>query len=647
MGRGYTTGGGGGGTLDAVPPHLLTATVTNEAPAELQIVFDEPVTWPVINGFGVPEVGINGVSGSGTNWTMSLASSLVYEATYTLWWNSGNAVRDLAGNALAPGEVTIINLIAAPIDTAPRILIVTVTEANRAQLTVVFDQPVLWPGRTGFALGENTLVELAGAGTVWTLTLLEELAPSTDYTLSWDVTNLVTNEDGDEVLAPGSVAVLNELLGEFRSPELPRLYVDHPYSLPLGGTAWLVPSAYTLQAALDGAELGDVIIIQAGTVLTGPFTLRAKDGEGWIYIVSSALASLPAPGNRVGPTDAASMPRLESSTNLGEHVITAERGAHHYRLVGIEIAPHAGTFLYSLVQWAWDEDQDADFPSHITFDRCYVHGHSYGSGQTRRGLSLHGHYLEVVDSYLADFFEAGQDTQAFACWTGSGPYRVHNCFLEAPTENLLVGGIDCEAAEFVPSDIEITGNHFHKPRGWQAIPAVHIKNLAELKAGRRVLFRGNVFEHSWQDGQAGYGILFTVRNQNGQARWTAVTDVTFELNTLESSCGFSIHGRDRDTGIPSAREERIVLRHNVVRITDYGDGSDARIFFTLLELQDMAIEHNFGHLGANELGRSPHLHGGSLPTTRLPRAGQHCPNGHVWCIWCNRRRLVGSWAGGV
>jgi len=42
-----------------------------------------------------------------------------------------------------------------------------------------------------------------------------------------------------------------------------------------------------------------VIVLQAGGDVTGHFTLPYKSGAGWIYIESSALASLPSGGDAV------------------------------------------------------------------------------------------------------------------------------------------------------------------------------------------------------------------------------------------------------------------------------------------------------------------------------------------------------------
>ena len=85
-------------------------------------------------------------------------------------------------------------------------------------------------------------------------------------------------------------------------PTLPQVFLDTTLAL-------LLPPAITpttdFQAALNAAQPGDVIMLRAGTTFRGPFTLPAKAGTGWINVISSAFASLPAPGMRAGAAQAA------------------------------------------------------------------------------------------------------------------------------------------------------------------------------------------------------------------------------------------------------------------------------------------------------------------------------------------------------
>src|SRR6267142_3100250 len=75
-------------------------------------------------------------------------------------------------------------------------------------------------------------------------------------------------------------------------PTLPQAFIDTTYSPPSGNTI-VVNAGGNLQTAINNAVPGDTIVLQAGATFTGPFTLPNKtSGSGWIYIQSSAYASL-------------------------------------------------------------------------------------------------------------------------------------------------------------------------------------------------------------------------------------------------------------------------------------------------------------------------------------------------------------------
>src|SRR5262249_35535544 len=129
-------------------------------------------------------------------------------------------------------------------------------------------------------------------------------------------------------------------------------------------------------------------------------------------------------------------------------------------------------------------------------------------------------------------------------YTGPGPYRIVNNYLEASGENIMFGGAAPKIAKLVPTDIEIVHNHFFKPLAWR--DQWRIKNLFELKNARRVRIHGNIFENNWMAAQSGYGVLFTVRTcEAGDYSWAVVEDVDFSNNLLKNSeNGINISGKD-------------------------------------------------------------------------------------------------------
>ena len=102
---------------------------------------------------------------------------------------------------------------------------------------------------------------------------------------------------------------------EIAVPALPQDTVDTTYNLPTGGTVHLVNQGDDLQAVLNSAALGDVVVLQAGATFTGNFVLPDKVGNGWIYIISSELDQLPE-DTRVGAADAAHMAKIVTPTRV-------------------------------------------------------------------------------------------------------------------------------------------------------------------------------------------------------------------------------------------------------------------------------------------------------------------------------------------
>jgi len=394
-------------------------------------------------------------------------------------------------------------------------------------------------------------------------------------------------------------------------PALPRVTLDTTAVSP-SGRVIAVPAGGNLQAALNDAQPGDVIDLPARAAFVGNFTLPNKSGAAWITVRSSLYARLPPPGSRVSPGDAVSMPKLVSPNSVPA-LSTAPR-AHHYRLIGIEITTTSPVnFNLVLLESPRQTSIDA-VPTDIIVDRCYIHGTP--AGEIRRGVALNGARLAVIDSYLSDFHQRGADTQAIAGWNGPGPFKIVNNYLAAAGENVIFGGADPSIPGLVPTDIEIRRNHFFKPLSWKigepeyaGAPWV-VKNLFELKNARRVLADGNIFEHNWVHAQAGFAILFTVRNQDGRAPWSVVEDVTFVNNIVRhTAAGINILGRDDIHSSEPTR--RILIENNLFEdVSGSRWGGTGRLFQLLNGTADVIIEHNTGLQTGDILAATPPPHVG-------------------------------------
>lgn len=323
----------------------------------------------------------------------------------------------------------------------------------------------------------------------------------------------------------------------------------------------------SFQAALNAAQYGDVIVLQAGAAYTGSFELPAKKGTGEIVIQSSRASELPE-NVRVTPAQSALFARLQ--TDNVEPVLKTAAGAHHYRFVGIEFSTSdASVKVYDLVRFGEGRREQKTLdaaPHHLVIDRCYIHG--FNTQDVQRGVSLNSAETTISNSYIAEIHGVGYDTQAIAGWNGPGPFHIINNYLEGAGENILFGGADPARPEMIPSNIEIRGNYVFKPLSWKVKHPTYagkhwtIKNLLELKNAKNVVIDGNIFENCWTDAQTGIPILFTVRNQEGSAPYSIIENVTFTNNIVKGADGaLNLLGSDNEK--PSAQSSGLKIANNL------------------------------------------------------------------------------------
>lgn len=365
-----------------------------------------------------------------------------------------------------------------------------------------------------------------------------------------------------------------------------------------------------LQAAINAARPGTVIVLDAGATFSGSFALPEPSiGAGWIIITSSRAAELPPPNDHVQPSDTSFMARIVTTNPSGLPAFHTQARAHHYRLVGLEITA-APTVVQSYGLAFFGDGSAAQstldvVPHHLIVDRCYIHGHDEATIM-KFGVRLDCANAAIIDSYISDFHSIGYDAQAIAGINGPGPFKIIGNVLSASGENIMFGGAAPAIAGLVPSDIEIRANHLFKPFTWRQGHKTYagkhwtIKNLFELKTGRRVLFDGNTLEQCWADlpiGQSGYAILLTVRNEGGASPQADVSDVTISNNIIRDvGAGITLSGTD-DT--PSNRSTRIHIVNNRFDNVDgstYGDGNDAGpnvgTFIKIGDPTNVTIAHN-------------------------------------------------------
>jgi plastocyanin len=378
------------------------------------------------------------------------------------------------------------------------------------------------------------------------------------------------------------------------SPELPRTRLDTRFVTPTGRQLAVLAGG-DLQAAIDSAQRGDVILLAAGATFTGNFVLPAKPGSGWVTIMSAG--TLPPEGTRATPATATSYARLRSPNASPAVSTQSSPSASYYRLVGLDIASTATT-AFSLVYLgdgtgkATSVDQ---LPSHIYLDRVWIHGAV--NQPVQRCLALNSRSSAVVDSYLAGCHMKNQDAHAIAAWAGPGPYKIENNFLEGSGENILLGGGDPWIDGVVPSDIEIRRNHVTKPLSWKTSGAWTVKNLLESKNSQRVLVEGNIFENNWLDGQSGVAIVLKSENQSGGCTWCITADYTFRYNKIVNAPGGFVIASSQVTsnGGPSLRATRVLIANNLFdEVAMVSQPGVHRLFQLGAGLTNVEISHNSG-----------------------------------------------------
>jgi hypothetical protein len=412
----------------------------------------------------------------------------------------------------------------------------------------------------------------------------------------------VTVTDTAGKTASGSFSATVVAGSNFDGPaELPRATVPSAMAdTPAPGTVINVNAGGNLQSALNNANCGDVIQLQAGATFTGQFIVPAKncDTNHWIIVRTSAPDSaLPAEGQRATPCYAGVaslqgrpqyscanpknvMAKVEIQIQ-GDGPFKFAPGANYYRFTGLEITRPAGTPGPAALMVG---QGTAD---HIVVDRSWLHGAP--QDETHLGVNLSGMTnVALIDSYFSDFHciantGACTDAHAVAGGIGStqdGPFKIQDNFLEASSEGILFGG---GAATLSPADITITNNHFWKP--WQWMPGSPnfiggpngnpfvVKNHLELKNAVRVLVEANLMENNWGGfSQTGYGILLTPKNQHTASGadicpLCQVTDVTIRYSQVSHAGGgiglaTSVSGNGTD-GAPALAGTRWSI-HDVV-----------------------------------------------------------------------------------
>ena len=227
----------------------------------------------------------------------------------------------------------------------------------------------------------------------------------------------------------------------------------------------------TLQAAINAAVAGDLILTEEGATMTADFSLPVKAGAGsaaWVEIrtgVSSTgvvqlTSRYPAAGIRVcplgfvqdwfdcstrNPYDVTRYTKIKASSNNAYAVRTAATADgtpvsyYRFKWLDFQSQSYGGNSIIGILNdtSTYATATSAMLPHHFEFTQIVLHGDPV-TGQFR-GMQLDGNNITIADSFFYDIKAQGEGQ---VLWGGSstGPITVTNSYLSGGDETWLVGG---------------------------------------------------------------------------------------------------------------------------------------------------------------------------------------------------------------
>jgi hypothetical protein len=243
------------------------------------------------------------------------------------------------------------------------------------------------------------------------------------------------------------------------------------------------------------------------------------------------------------------------------------------RLIGI-FFPKPNTHFIGMTLDGANENTILTGADNVTLESCILNGNPE-KGQ-HRGISANCRGMRVKNTKILNIAK-DQDTQAIWGANGTNDLEVTGCILEASGENVLFGGDTSTSEENIPRNIKIEGNYITKKIAWKDSSAT-CKNLIELKQADGIIIVGNTMEYSFVDGQTGYAIVLTVRNEYGASPWANVKNVIVENNIIRHVAG-GIHILGRDDRNTSQIMTNILIKNNKIEDMSWDWGGNGRQIF--------------------------------------------------------------------
>lgn len=221
-------------------------------------------------------------------------------------------------------------------------------------------------------------------------------------------------------------------------------------------------------------------------------------------------------------------------------------------------------------------------PIGIAFSRVRVPTH-----RGRRGIEWNCAGTITDSTVLDTWTPTLADSQGIWIGNSCGPVTVTGGTYVAGSENIMLGGDtlkikDCP--EGVVADVVIEGVELSKPDSWQTDGVNRaVKNLFEIKAGKRVTLRDAVLRNSFAASQDGWAIVITPKN--GQFIDTVLLD---GLTVTDVAGGMQLLGKDYNSVTPSATKN-VTLQRSTFAISKASNGGRGILILAVDGMLDVTL----------------------------------------------------------
>lgn len=570
---------------DETPTFALTANIVNDAPARLGIAFTTYLAQTTVGGANPASVTVALLNvGGGALGTQSVFIGPTYSGDFTGWVSgvtfdavagtmtvdfdtsaivasgSSNA-RFVISDSVANNEVVLT--VQLQMGTAVSLPSLQVSQSNIAEVIQLGATPS--PTVLTISNANGTLAELGTLGvseqsaTAW----IAESISGSQLTITWNTAALTAGPYSAKLNITSSTATNSPVtvnvdltVQPAASTGDPVLPTEYAWSIPaVTGTVRVVTGSGTtsnLQTLLNNAARGDKIVLQAGVTYIGNFVLPGKAGsaaDGWVSIVSSGLADIPA-GERFRPSVHAQYAATIMSPNANPALRTVTPGTNTcagYYMAGLrfDTDPNWGNVSYGLL-WlgsgqARSGPQQGNIPWQTTYsmvaedlivDRCWFEN-TKTTQVCQRAIALNAKKVAIVNSWIQAGYGFQVESQAIGGWNGPGMYLIENNYCQAGGQHVFFGGADPGIVGLNVEDLVVRRNHMYRPQAWRnPVGITLVKTSFELKTGRRVLCEQNVMDGVWLNGQTGYAFVIWNTNQGGGNPTAQTDDVTIRRNYI-------------------------------------------------------------------------------------------------------------------